>query len=135
MELFLRVVLSLGAVVGLMWFLARIASKRVGGTNGSLVKLMGRQSLGRTASVAVLSIGERVLVVGVTENGVRLLTELDADEVDVPVEANLRAADVHSTEATEVSAVKSLAPAGSLLSGQTWKQAWQSATTRSGAST
>lgn len=135
MELFLRVVFSLGAVLGLMWFIARVASRRLGGTSASLVRVVGRQAVGRTASVAVVAVGERMLVVGVTEGGVRLLTELDPTEV--PASAPVRSRD----EALGEDEPAAFAPAtgalagGSVLSPQTWRQAWQAATTRSGAAT
>lgn len=136
MELFLRVVFSLGAVLGLMWFLARMASRRMGGTHASVVRLVGRQSVGRTASVAVVAVGERMLVVGVTENGVRLLTELDADEVHLPNDAVSSGSqdDRHFTTADSTSAT-GVVPQGSVLSAKTWKQAWQAATTRGGPET
>ena len=136
MELFLRVVFSLLAVLGLMWFLARTASRRMGGANPSLVRLVGRQSLGRTASVAAIAVGERVLVVGVSESGVRLLTELDADEVDVPAAVAVAST---ATSAPDGDATLPALPAqpgtvqGSILSPQTWRQAWTAATSKSGA--
>ena len=128
MELALRVVFSLSAVLGLMWFLARVASSRLGGAHASVVRLVGRQSLGRTSSVAVVAVGERLLVVGVTESGVRLLTELDADEIEVP---SLAATDSCDDAAPRVTGARPL-PHGSVLSPQTWRQAWQAATTRGG---
>ena len=137
MELFLRVVFSLLAVLGLMWFLARTASRRMGGANPSLVRLVGRQSLGRTASVAAIAVGERVLVVGVSESGVRLLTELDADEVDVPVAVVPAGASSSDGEVTLPALPALPAPSGtvqgSILSPQTWRQAWAAATSKSGA--
>lgn len=137
MELFLRVAFSLGAVLGLMWFLARMASRRMGGTHASVVRLVGRQGLGRNASVAVLAIGERRLVVGVTEGGVRLLTELDADEVDVeePAVAPVatRAGTVSPTSGDP--SATGVIPQGSVLSARTWRQAWHAATTRGGPDT
>jgi flagellar protein FliO/FliZ len=134
MELVLRVVLSLGAVLLLMWFIARTASRRMSGPHASLVRLLGRQSVGRSASVAVIGVGERVLVVGVTENGVRLLTELDPEEVDIPLPVEATTTTLPGTSVVETP-TNGVVPAGSLLSTQTWKQAWQSATTRSGNAT
>lgn len=128
MELALRVVFSLIAVLGLMWFLARVASNRLGGPRASVVRLVGRQSLGRTSSVAVVAVGERLLVVGVTESGVRLLTELDADEIEVP---SLATTDSCADDATRAASAR-LLPHGSVLSTQTWRQAWHAATTRGG---
>jgi flagellar protein FliO/FliZ len=140
MELFLRVTFSLGAVVGLMWFLARIASRRMGGPQAAVVRLVGRQSLGRTASVAVVAVGERMLVVGVTEGGVRLLTEVDAEEVLTSTAAPLHAVDQAASASlagtapgvSGSTAATGLVPQGSVLSTQTWRQAWQAATSRGG---
>lgn len=136
MELFLRVVFSLGAVLGLVWFLARMASHRMGGAHPSVVRLLGRQSLGRTSSVAVVAVGERVLVVGVTEHGVRLLAELDADEVDVPISLSdgMRDDRPSSTGTPAAGPTPGLVAHGSVLSPTTWRQAWHAATTRGGPS-
>lgn len=79
-ELVLRLGLSLGIVLGLFWAIARTSSKRMGGSR-SLMKVRSRQSLSRSSSVAVVEVGSRVLVVGVSDGGVALLTELDPAEV------------------------------------------------------
>ena len=79
-ELVLRLGLSLGIVLGLFWAIARTGSKRMGGSR-SLMKVRSRQSLSRSSSVAVVEVGSRVLVVGVSDGGVALLTELDPAEV------------------------------------------------------
>lgn len=132
MEIVLRVVFSLAAVLGLMWFLARVASRQMGGTHASVVRMIGRQSLGRTSSVAVVAVGERMLVLGVTEAGVRLLAELDADEIEVSAHAphSVRGDDQLSTATTMP--VPNLLAHGSVLSAKTWRQAWQAATTKGG---
>jgi flagellar protein FliO/FliZ len=147
MELALRVVFSLVAVLGLMLFLARIASRRMGGSHASAVRLIGRQSLGRTSSVAVVGVGGRTLVLGVTEAGVRLLAELEPDEIEwpAPAPAGARADDQLST-ATSLTAQRGavprhlrgagpapgLLPHGSVLSVKTWRQAWQAASASGG---
>ena len=74
-ELVLRLGLSLGIVLGLFWAIARTGSKRMGGSR-SLMKVRSRQSLSRSSSVAVVEVGSRVLVVGVSDGGVALLTAL-----------------------------------------------------------
>lgn len=76
LELVLRLGFSLIAVLGLFWLVAHLGSRRLGGTR-ALLHVRARQSLSRTASVAVVEVGDRVLVVGVADGGVRLLTELD----------------------------------------------------------
>ena len=80
-ELVLRVVVSLGVVLGAFWFLARVGSRRLGGRDRHLVRVCSRQSLSRGSSLAVVEVGSRVLVVGVSDSGVRLLTELDPAEL------------------------------------------------------
>ena len=118
-ELVIRVVFSLAVVLGLLWFVARTSSRRFGGGSRSVVRVLARQPLARNASLAVVEVGERLLVVGVSENGVSLLTEMDAEE--------LAAAPQPPAESA-----KSLS--GSVLSGQTWRQAWAAATSRGGGS-
>ena len=43
--------------------------------------MLHRQHLSRGAAVSVVTVGTRVLVLGTTEHQVRVLTELDPDEV------------------------------------------------------
>lgn len=76
--LLLRVVVSLLCVVGLIWLVAR----KVGGNPGRRLpagpslQVVGRQSLGRHAGVAVLAVGNRRLLLGYGEQQVTMLTEL-----------------------------------------------------------
>ena len=136
LELTLRVVFSLAVVIGLLWFVARTGTKRFGGAARSMVRVVARQPLARSASLAVVEVGERVLVVGISENGVRLLTEMDPSELpdermDVPAAPGPRAVAV-------VGGARKAAPTstlgGSVISAQTWRQAWAAATSRNGGS-
>jgi flagellar protein FliO/FliZ len=126
LELVLRLAVSLGVVLGLFWLVARAGARKLGGSR-ALLKVHGRQSLSRTASVAVVEVGSRVLVVGVSEGGVRLLTELDPEDLAEP-----EAAPVEGSVAVRPAARLGVPTAlgGSLLSTNTWKQAWAAATTR-----
>lgn len=81
----MRLVASLAVVVGLMLLLARLVGKRYGARAGAPVQVLHRQPLSRSASVTVLAVGGRVLVVGTTDHQVSLLTELDPDEMDLEV--------------------------------------------------
>jgi flagellar protein FliO/FliZ len=81
-ELAVRVVLSLGVVLGLLWMISRMTSKRLGGRRGGLVQVHARQPLSRGASVNVVTVGDKVLVIGVTENQVNLITELDTETIE-----------------------------------------------------
>lgn len=83
--LLLRVLVSLVCVVGLIWVVAR----KVGSTPGRRLpagpslQVVGRQSLGRHAGVAVLAVGNRRLLLGYGEQQVTMLTEL-APVLDSP---------------------------------------------------
>jgi flagellar protein FliO/FliZ len=166
-ELVVRLVFSLAVVVGMLLLLAKFSAKKFRGGSGSLVQVVQRQPLSRTSSVAVVTVGSRVLVLGTTEQQVQLLTELDPDELDVPaLEATAEpssdrgSATAHSPS-DEAPAVRRLgrpkrqprtksasrsapqpvpalrdadvvaaegALSGSVLSAQTWKQAFAAAT-------
>lgn len=81
LELTVRLIASLAVVVGLMLLLARLVGKRYGARAGAPVQVLHRQPLSRSASVAVITVGSRVLVVGATDQQVSLLTELDPEEL------------------------------------------------------
>ncbi|MCB5283788.1 MULTISPECIES: flagellar biosynthetic protein FliO [unclassified Arthrobacter] len=85
----LRVVVALGAVLGLMWLLQR----RLGKGNGrrradSALTVVSRQSLGQKASVVVVDAAGRRFMLGVTEHAVNVLHSGDipaeAEEESVP---------------------------------------------------
>ncbi|MBC7551340.1 MAG: flagellar biosynthetic protein FliO [Cellulomonas sp.] len=85
----LRVVLALACVLGLIWF----AGRRLSGTPGLRkprsvpLTVIGRQSLGKGAGIALVEVAGRVLLLGVGEQGVRVLTEIDLPPVAEPVVA------------------------------------------------
>lgn len=81
-ELVIRLVFSLSVVVGLLLLLAKFAGKRFQGRSDAAVRVLHRQSLSRSSSVAIVTVGSRILVLGTTEQQVQLLTELDPDDLD-----------------------------------------------------
>ncbi len=127
LALALRVGFSLAMVLGLFWLVARASARRLNTGPRALLRVRGRQSLSRTASLAVVEVGSRVLVVGVSDGGVRLLTELDPDELEQPA-----AADAGAVTGQDAGREVGRRPAldGSVLSALTWKQAWAAATLR-----
>ena len=141
-ELVLRVVLSLGIVLGLMWFVARASSRKLGGRSRSVVAVVARQPLSRGSSLAVVEVGERVLVVGVSDGGVSLLTEMDPAELTSRAPVQPERAPTDPADALGARPARALAcgplhaaprgTSGSLLAGTTWKQAWAAATSRNG---
>lgn len=153
-ELIIRLVASLAVVVGLMLLLARFVGKRYGARAGAPVQVLHRQPLSRSSSVAVVTVGSRVLVVGTTDHQVSLLAELDPEELEVEVPEG-QDGDVLELQVPSVPprapehAAQPAAPgahrgarraevprrepdagalAGSVLSPQTWRQALAAAT-------
>ena len=95
--LLIRVVVSLGVVLAVMAAAAAVlrrsgvagtgASGRRGGRRRTpAVEVIARHGLTRGASVTVVRLGKRALVLGVTEHQVSLLTEIDPAELE-PEEA------------------------------------------------
>ena len=85
----LRLLVSLGAVLTLVVWVARYAAKRgIGGARtprgGVSVDVLSRRSLGRTSSVQVVQVGRRTMVLGVTEHGVSVLGELGEEDLVGP---------------------------------------------------
>lgn len=77
-----RMLLALVLVLGLMWMLARWARKPMGGKADRVMTVLARQQLSRTSSVTVLRVMDRALVLGVTEQGVQLITETELSAVE-----------------------------------------------------
>ena len=138
LELTIRLIVSLAIVVGLLLLLARFGARKFRGQAGALVRVVHRQPLSRTSAVAVVTVGSRVLVLGTTEHQVSILTELEPEELDGVVEIDaLDPADGEDDLATfDTLDGRTMRPliadpiqrgplAGSVLSAQTWRQAFQ----------
>jgi flagellar protein FliO/FliZ len=141
-----RMLVALVVVLAVMWALAKWARKPLGaGKSDKVMTVLARQQLSRTSSVAVLKVMDRALVLGVTEQGVQLLTETelapleDALTIEAPARhrramkpisvdadtlAALEAGDTPAIagKADEVPARTSSSLDGSILSPNTWKQ-------------
>lgn len=123
----IRLVFSLAVVVGLLLLLARFAGRRFQGRTGAAIQVLHRQPLSRGSGVAVVTVGDRVLVLGTTEHQVSLLTELEPDELDLTLEhvpaaeePRVRAVPTHRDASQRT---KDGPLAGSVLSPETWRQA------------
>lgn len=81
-ELVGRLCLALAVVLGAIWLIAKKArgGARAKVRSGKLIDVLGRQPLTRGSSVAVVRVGERALIVGVTDSNVRVLGEMELDE-------------------------------------------------------
>lgn len=80
-----RVVVSLAVVLGLVWALGRAARRRtLGGGPQAEVTVVGRAALSRSASVAVVRVGSKAMVLGVTDSSVTLLGAVDPEDLTAP---------------------------------------------------
>lgn len=90
--LLLRLGLSLAIVMGLIWVAARILRARGGlaqfRQSGAAIDVVDRRPLSRSSSVALVRVGGRALLLGVTDSRVELIGEmphLDAADDDAAV--------------------------------------------------
>ncbi|MDR6171541.1 MULTISPECIES: flagellar biosynthetic protein FliO [unclassified Curtobacterium] len=87
----LRVALSLGVVLALMWVLHRRVAKsglgagKAKGRRSASVEVVGRQGIGGKASVVVVDVEGERLVLGVSEHGVALLTSGQAPAPELTI--------------------------------------------------
>ena len=112
-ELVLRIGFSLLIVFGLMWGLAKLARRPLGGKRGSgSLSVLNRQQLSRGSSVAIVQVADKALVLGVTDQQVSLLGETDLEVFEKhPHTAERRAAAPVTPDKLE----------GSVLSPGTWR--------------
>lgn len=73
--LLLRVGFSFSLVLGLMWIAARVLRSRTSGRPTDAVEVLARHQLGRGSAVTVLRVGDRALVLGITERSITQLGE------------------------------------------------------------
>jgi flagellar protein FliO/FliZ len=126
--LVLRLVLSLAAVVGLMWVAARVMRGQLTRGQGGALEVVARQQVGRGASIAVVRVADQALVLGVTENKVTLISAADlgavqaaqatAEEERIAVRSPVDADGVRSRPGESGGRLQ-----GSIVSPATWKQA------------
>jgi flagellar protein FliO/FliZ len=76
-----QVVLSLGVVLLLMWVLARALRGTMLAKGAGVVELLARAPMTRGSSVAVVRVADRVLVLGVTETQITVLTEAGPEQI------------------------------------------------------
>jgi flagellar protein FliO/FliZ len=97
LTLLVRVVVSLGVVLAVMAASAAVlrrsgvvgagpAGRRGMRRRAVPIEVIARHGLSRTSSLVVIQLGERALVLGVTEHQVTLLTEIDPAELAAPPE-------------------------------------------------
>lgn len=147
----LRVLVVLGVIVALLWFVQRRVAKgrtSARGRRGNAVTVVGRQGIGAKASVVVVDVDGNRFVLGVTERQVSVLhtgdRPQDAEVTSLkPVrEVELRTGTTDATGSTNTSTTSTTsrqdadfltaqgraslfdeALKGSILSPATWRQA------------
>ncbi len=141
--LILRVVLSLAAVLGVIWFVQRRISRGGGRLRSQkAITVVGRQAVGSKASVAVIEVGGQRFLLGVTDHAVNILHTAPAPSAESTSDAFSRVLAEAGTPATELApalvtpvSAPALDPAiitakgplaGSILSADTWKRAFAS---------
>lgn len=90
-SLLFQLVVGLGVVLGVIALVAKVLRGRAGMAIGAarrqgVLAVIGRQSLTKGTSVAVVRAGQRVFLLGITPQSVRSLAELDPAELDAQVE-------------------------------------------------
>jgi len=127
-QVLLRGAGGLLAVLGTLWVCIRVVKARTGATGSTPVtrlRVIARASLGRHAGVVSVDVGDRVLVLGVGEHGVRLLAELPALPEVVPVTERAGVELAGATPPRGVTAQPVPAPrsplGGSLVDPATWR--------------
>ena len=136
-----RVMLSLGAVVALLWLIQRRATGVKRGTlPGDVLTVVSRRGLGQKSAVVVVETDGKRFLLGVTEHSVNVLHTSDAPEPVPGSATDTDAAGLFArklSDATATAGVDEASPvrrrrqhqprtaplAGSILSADTWKQA------------
>jgi len=90
-ELYLQMVVALILVTAVIVFLGLVMKKKQG--KDGLMKVLGYQSLGPKKGIAMVRIGQEVLVVGVTATDVKLLKTYDgpSEEEQTPGKTPVKA--------------------------------------------
>jgi flagellar protein FliO/FliZ len=113
LEMILRIGFSLLVVVGLLWLLGKVVRRPLGGRAAGALAVLARQQVTRGATVALVRVVDRALILGVTDGQVTLLGETDLAALSVPVPTEAR---------RETVPVQPGRLDGSVLSPHTWTQ-------------
>lgn len=133
----LRVILSLSAVLALLWYAQKRISRGTATRRGKaahLVTVVGRQSIGLKASVVVVDIDGSRFILGVTESAVSVLhsaqqqpqgaepTQTDAFAPTLAEVTNIDSAGGQPLQLRPRRNTTGAQAGGSILSPATWKQ-------------
>jgi flagellar protein FliO/FliZ len=81
-KLIFPLLLICGMLYGLLVFVKRFSFKR-GGTSLLDIKVINNQMIMPKKFLSVVKVKDKLLILGVSENNISLLKEIDADETDL----------------------------------------------------
>lgn len=85
-----RIVLGLGVVIGLIYFIAKWAKRKTGFSNqNKVISNVGGVPVGQNKQVQIINVGKQYFLIGVGEN-VELLTEITDEDTIEQLEADHR---------------------------------------------
>jgi flagellar protein FliO/FliZ len=131
----IRVIVSLGVVLGLLWFLQRRLTRGAKSkSSSSPVTIITKQAISPKASVVVIDVEGMRLLLGVTEHAVSVLQSGDAPPKPASAEVFADSLSKATSQPTTTRGTRLLTDfglggktgqgviAGSILSPSTWKQ-------------
>ncbi len=119
--LWLRVLLSLGAVLAVLWLLQRrlVRRGRPGGGAARPLEVVARQGVGQKSAVVIVETGGRRFLLGVTEQSINVLHSEEVTEEEQPPAAEAFASSLEDASLRR----PRTASEGSIFSPHTWQQA------------
>ncbi len=119
----LRVVVSLGVVVALLWIVQRrLSTGARRPQKAAVVRLIGRQGVAGKSSVVVVEVEGERLVLGVTEQGMTVLARHDA-----PAEPSIPSLESAPATVTPLAPARARLSAAPLATPPSWAAVWQRA--------
>lgn len=128
LALFARMALSLAVVLLLLWGATRLLQRGTRRGSGQVIEVLARTPLSRNASVAVVRVADRALILGCTDQRVQLLGETDPAEVRPPRPVQRTPVHLAATRLPMPGVDSAARPGtespltGSVLSPTTWRQ-------------
>jgi len=81
----LRVAVSLAVVIGMIWALSKV-TRRWSPTRSAAIQVVSKVSLSKRSSLIVVGVGDRGMLLGVTDHGITQLGEVPLPNKNVPIE-------------------------------------------------
>jgi len=81
LQMLMALGLVLGGLLGVFYLLKRYLKRDVGGSGGKLIRVIASQYVGIKKNIALVEVPGSVLVVGITNDNISLLTKIEDKEV------------------------------------------------------